>query len=581
MPTTARQAAFRDWFRTVQDLLKTYPVRGIHGIALNQTSQTELLRIHRLLLRRVHPDKGGSNEDFNRLYSSKEQWDACAAMPAPAHPSHDQADTTVLVACGSGLCPFCPQDEASQKYFRIQATAVLLTYNSFADLAVWERFKTFVTANRKRWKVLYYCATMELCLSKKRHIHLMLQFLKKMNTNSHDFEFEGKKPNCRVNRNNLHVDYCGEGTGGNCPQKSFDRGFFYVFADKIGTCRDASGAICVWGNYAPVWTSLRLTYQVMAPWIDKLWTQRKLSHAVYDTYVVDVRQGVPMRRRNLREVMAAEDERADQAELEANVKRIRGDETLHRGMKPSVLADLRPWRDQFLVDNHRFSLLLILAPSFCGKTELATALFHNALVCDVGQLVDFFPDALRRFQRGKHDAIVLDDVRDLAFLVRQQHVFQSKYQKTTEFAQTPGGVCSYNKYLYRVPFIATANYSTINLHLLDTDDYLSRRQNCHVYKLTEPPFEGAAAAAESPPLELTATPAATPAEIMGSWSVAATACWLEKVELLGAAAAARDNGIAGADLLVAIEDTFVSDLRLTPFLAKKIIKARDAYLAQN
>ena len=175
---------------------------------------------------------------------------------------------------------------------------------------------------------------------------------------------------------------------------------------------------------------------------------------------------------------------------------------------------------------------------------------------------------------------MLDDVRDLSFLVRHQHVFQAKYQKMTEFGHTPGGVCSYSLYLYKTPFIITANFSTKNLHLLDTDDFLSKHDNCRVYRLTESPFEEREAAEASVP-ELAAAPAPTAATLMGSWSVSATAHWLEKKDLLAAADAARNNGFCGADLLEAEENMLVTDLRLTPFLARKIIKARDDFLGES
>ncbi len=81
--------------------------------------------------------------------------------------------------------------------------------------------------------------------------------------------------------------------------------------------------------------------------------------------------------------------------------------------------------------------------------------------------------------------------------------------------------------------------------------------------------------------ELAAAPAPTAATLMGSWSVSATAHWLEKKDLLAAADAARNNGFCGADLLEAEENMLVTDLRLTPFLARKIIKARDDFLGES
>ena len=59
-----------------------------------------------------------------------------------------------------------------------------------------------------------------------------------------------------------------------------------------------SGELCVWGNYAPVWSDRRLTYTVRGLWVDSLWKARKLTHAKYNEYVVEARDGVLTRKRN-------------------------------------------------------------------------------------------------------------------------------------------------------------------------------------------------------------------------------------------------------------------------------------------
>ena len=58
---------------------------------------------------------------------------------------------------------------------------------------------------------------------------------------------------------------------------------------------------------------------------------------------------------------------------------------------------------------------------------------------------------------------MLDDVRDLRFLTENQDKIQGKYNVELEFGVTPGGQCKYEKYLFRIPIVATLNYSTLNL----------------------------------------------------------------------------------------------------------------------
>ena len=75
--------------------------------------------------------------------------------------------------------------------------------------------------------------------------------------------------------------------------------------------------------------------------------------------------------------------------------------------------------------------------------------------------MEFFPDGVRAFQRHVNDGLVLDDVRDLSFLVEHQEKLQGKYDARVEFASTQGGTCRYTKYLFAVPVAVTINFSII------------------------------------------------------------------------------------------------------------------------
>ena len=84
---------------------------------------------------------------------------------------------------------------------------------------------------------------------------------------------------------------------------------------------------------------------------------------------------------------------------------------------------------------------------------------------------------MRAFDRHNHDGLILDDVRDLESLKEHQHVLQGKYDALVEFGSTPGGTCAYTKYLFAVPMVATFNFSTQNLSLLDRDEWLKHEDN--------------------------------------------------------------------------------------------------------
>ena len=155
-------------------------------------------------------------------------------------------------------------------------------------------------------------------------------------------------------------------------------------------------------------------------------------------------------------------------------------ECSRRAFGVSCHVVLKPHRLQlFKEDALRYPVLLILGASFSGKTEFAKSLFESPLELKIGSLT-FFPDRLREFERGVHDGLVLDDVRDLKFLTDNQDRLQGKYDSILEFASTPGGQCKYSLYLFRVPIVCTANYSTSNLAFLENHDWLSKPSNCRV-----------------------------------------------------------------------------------------------------
>ena len=296
----------------------------------------------------------------------------------------------------------------------------------------------------------------------------MIQFRSKVNNTVATFCFEGVSPNAST------LDLCGQGHCKKQPQVSINRGFFYCWANKIGTVVGNDGAPCVAGNYFPCWTPERFTYQVLGAWPETLWKQRKVSSQVYTEYLYLTRDGVPGRKRNLEEVLRREEEAALQVEVATAVLRVQKNPLLHSRFR--VPESVTVWKQLFTADAKRYPILIIIGPSFSGKTEFAHSLFTNPLELKVGGLAHM-PDKLRQFQRHVHDAIIFDDLRDLVWVTDHQDKLQGKYNTVLEFASTPGGQCTYYKYLFRTPLVVTCNFSTRNLGLLDTDDWLAKPQN--------------------------------------------------------------------------------------------------------
>ena len=261
---------------------------------------------------------------------------------------------------------------------------------------------------------------------------------------------------------------------------SNDRGMFYVFADKIGTIFGSDDKPYTAGNYQPCWTACAKTYQVLGKWPEMLWKQRKVTTAVYESLLFLTRDGVISRQRNLIACREQEESAALTAAVEERVHRIRSNPQLYTPFPQVPQAE--QWLKLFEADALRYPIMVVLGPSRSGKTEWAKSLFRRPLELKIGTL-DFFPDAMRQFKRGHHDGLVLDDVRDLQFLVDHQEKLQGKYDCLVEFGSTAGGTCAYHRDLFGVPVVATINHSTYNLEYLDSHDWLANPGNRVLVKL--------------------------------------------------------------------------------------------------
>ena len=94
---------------------------------------------------------------------------------------------------------------------------------------------TDVVAAHRLWGVCHFCLTLEATKKGALHFHMMLQFTAARNRTILRFAFEDLKI-----RADPH-DILGEGWSGRKLQESLNRGFFYVYADKIGTQRNEAG----------------------------------------------------------------------------------------------------------------------------------------------------------------------------------------------------------------------------------------------------------------------------------------------------------------------------------------------------
>ena len=436
----------------------------MYGLTLNvnRDSHDDAIKTgFRKVMLRAHPDKaGGSEATTKRLNAAWENW-------TKARNPNGRPPATSTPADGAEMrC--VPAQTRKKKEFRIQGQAAMFTYQGLEDISSWSPFLDFVADRLVQWKVKNWCATMEANSESGVHIHLILQFTSVQDKGLNSFVFQKRRPNVSTH------DYLGEALWGKRHQQSIDRGFFYVFADKVGTQRTAQGGICVAGDYQPCWTQSKKKYRVLGKWAFSLWQERKLTHATYEEYLFQARDGVIGRKRNLDMVVEWENGKRRKAEIEARTAEIKSDPTVFQPFP--VVPAAQAWLEAFKKTAMRYPMMVVVGKSHTGKTEWAQSFFKNPLVLEIAELTHF-PEKMRSFDRYKHDGLVLDDLRDLLFLGRHQDKLQGKYNKEVEFASTAGGTCAYFQDLYKVPVVATVNHSTQNLDALHTHDFLGLEKN--------------------------------------------------------------------------------------------------------
>ena len=456
----------------------------LYGCCVGVTRESldcDVRKAYRTVSKKVHPDKGGNAEDQKRLNVTYREWcDAAFDTKAPK-----AKGTAKKGKNGEPQAPVVAATAGGRKTFEFRSQAVLLTYQGFeADpttaLDQWVRFKAFVAGSLRLWGATRWTATLETNADGKHHAHLMVQFTSQRHRAVSSFCFEGLRPHAAAN------DVLGEGFSKKRWQSSCDRGHFYCWANKRGTMRDLCGDLCVGGNYSPAWTGKPCNYPVLGAWPEKLWKAYKLDDEVYWEYLHLCRDGLPGRKRNFHEHTAWKKKRDFDAEVAARIQRIRNNPLLYTPF--SAVPEAAEWLNLFQTDALRYPVLLVHGPSRCGKTEWAESLFKCALVLKVGVLTQF-PEGARQLDRGRHDGVVLDDVRDLEFLSDHQDKLQGKYSGAVELGTTPSGQYAFFVDFFRLPVVATVNNSTQNLGFLTDHDFVANRDNVRLLSFTGRPGE--------------------------------------------------------------------------------------------
>ena len=179
---------------------------------------------------------------------------------------------------------------------------------------------------------------------------------------------------------------------------------------------------------------------------------------------------------------------------------------------------------------------------------------------------------MSEFDHREHAGILLDGVADVMTLWRHREVLQGR-PKPQRGGRSNTMVYSYPYTLAKRAVVATLDLSARNLHMLTTNHWLSRRRNVALLRLTGPSWQ----VRDPAPV-----PALSPSEKMRAWSVSDVAMFYSQQDAEAVAEGLRSKSVSGCDLLVFQGwEELARELGVVPFVAKKILRLRDEFLAGN
>ena len=452
--------------------------------------------------------------------------------------------------------------------FRLKSKAFMLTYNSraFAE-ATWSKFLLWVRNKRQSLGARRWAACIELSeqaaaasdgMTKVFHLHAYLwwtdgQGIRRRNTD--DLLFEGVRP---------RVDVCTcTAAKGRSLRVAAAHGLWYVAVLKSGTVFSETNFVA-WRDYVP-----------LAAWYRSLWDAHKLSNGAYAAYSRQLRSGHADRKRDIAELECDERREAASNHVAKAQARLKAAGVIKPARSfPEVDAFLECFRDETLC---RRPILAIVGGSNLGKSLLAAdildrvgaALGFNKFL-EVTVEHDSFLD-LTDLDVRVHSGILLDGIGDVKVLKDAREVLQGR-AKMCKAGRSPTMRFASLYTLSRKAVTATFDLGAANLRMFKTDHWLSNPKNVIMLHLAVEAW-----GAPIPPTE--AAPPQRPEASMATWTADDVKDFVQSRDLSGPAAVLFASGVNGSDLLALDEDSLVKDVRLTPFAARKVLAARDGFLA--
>lgn len=454
--------------------------------------------------------------------------------------------------------------------FRLESKAFMLTFNSGSFVReTWPVFLEWVKERRgalgaRRWAACLeeslnaHSSSSSCAVAPPRVYHAHAYFwwtdgvgLRRRNTD--DLLFTGVRP---------RVDVCTcQAARGRTLKLAAVQGLWYVSVVKSGTV-NADENFKAWRDYVP-----------KAEWYRALWEGHKLPADMYMAYSRQLRSGHADRTRDVAELEADSRRRAVEKHV-VDEQRLLAAAGVLRPVRAFVEVDkfVKAFEDN---TRGRRPILAVVGGTNLGKSLLAADVLQRVGTVlglegflEVTVEDDSFLD-LTDFDIRRHAGVLFDGVNDALVLKHNREVLQGR-PKVCKAGRSPTMRFSSLYTLCRRAVVVTFDLSAANLHMLDTDHWLADEKNVIQLKLTAPAWvsPGAMVAAPLPPRS-----------IMGGWSVAGVVSFAHARDLAGPATALFASGVNGTDLLDMTGGVLVDEVRVTPFAARKILAARDAFLA--
>ena len=136
MPTSGPQQARRAFIKLILVLAVSYTLEvGLHQSSLD----SQVTAAFRKIVKRVHPDKGGSTEHVQQLHAAKDAWDQARRHSKVGRPKEKQGDPAKKVG-GKAVSGSAGSADAGQegKDYNLETSAVLFTYHGFTSIDQWK-----------------------------------------------------------------------------------------------------------------------------------------------------------------------------------------------------------------------------------------------------------------------------------------------------------------------------------------------------------------------------------------------------------------------------------------------------------